>query len=257
MRDGFAIEGDWRNDVIVVHLAMDGLGSRDFASLLQILDDAEQEHAARFHFDADRHSYIAAHGLLRLLIGAWTGRPAAQLAFNAGPYGKPGLVRGGAAFNLSHTRGMVAVAISPQGDVGVDVEQSGASRDPELDIADRWFSPDEVAQIGAEAEDADKRERFMRIWNLKEAVIKATGRGLSQELTGFTVTPPAPGTEDAGLVCHEAWLRECGQWRLSQWQVDDHLIAAASLSGPGRPIRLLQMTGDKLATLADGVPVLA
>ncbi|MFV3130323.1 4'-phosphopantetheinyl transferase family protein [Niveispirillum sp. KHB5.9] len=255
MRDGFAVRGDWRHDVIVVTLDVDGLGTRDLAPLSHTLDRTERERAARFQFDADRNSYIAAHGLTRLFLSAWTGRSAGSLAFNDGPYGKPVLVRGGASFNLSHSRSMVAVAVSAQGEVGVDIEPLVPARNVELDIADRWFSPEEVAQVGAEEDEDAKRARFMRIWNLKEAVIKATGRGLSQELTGFTVTPPKG---DAGpvLALHEEWLRAAGDWRLSQWDVDGHVLAAASLNGPPGTLRHLRVTADGLAALADGAPIL-
>jgi 4'-phosphopantetheinyl transferase len=257
MRDGIAMRGDWRNETIVVSLSVDGLGSRDLASLHQLLDSGEQDRAASFHFDADRHSYIAAHGLLRLFLGAWMGRAPHQLAFNPGTWGKPALVRGGAPFSISHTRGMVAVAVSPHGDVGVDVEQLSPHREPELEIADRWFSAAEVAQIAAIEAESEKRERFMRIWNLKEAVIKATGRGLSQELTGFSVTPATGAADQPGLVCHEAWLRDAGTWQLEQWHMNGHLLAVASINGPTAPVRHLKVTADGLAALADGVPVMA
>ncbi|MDG5497047.1 4'-phosphopantetheinyl transferase superfamily protein [Niveispirillum sp. BGYR6] len=257
MRDGIAMRGDWRNETIIVSLSVDGLGSRDLASLHQLLDAGEQDRAASFHFDADRHSYIAAHGLLRLFLGAWLGRSPTQLAFNAGTWGKPALVRGGAPFSISHTRGMVAVAIAPQGEVGVDVEQLCPRREPELEIADRWFSAAEVAQIAAIEAETDKRERFMRIWNLKEAVIKATGRGLSQELTGFSVTPAADDGNGPGLDCHEEWLRQAGQWQLEQWQQGEYLLAVAGINGPTTKPRHLKVTADGLAALADGVPVMA
>lgn len=256
MRDGFAVRGDWRQEVIVVSLAVNGLGTRDLAPLAHTLDRNERERAARFQFEGDRNAYIAAHGLTRLFLAAWTGRAAGSLAFNAGPYGKPQLVRGGASFNLSHTRSMVAVALSTQGEVGVDVEQLGATRPVELDIADRWFSKDEVAQINVAGDETGKRDRFMRIWNLKEAVIKATGRGLSQELTGFTVTPGAGPEGSPKLECHEEWLRTASDWRLAQWDVDGHVLAVASLNGPVGNIRHLRVTADGLAALADGAPIL-
>lgn len=256
MRDGFALGGDWRGDAVIIHVAMDDLVSDDLLSLHKLLDEAEVERAERFHFDVDRHAFIAAHGLLRLCLGTWVGRSPQQLAFNSGPYGKPALVRGGAAFNLSHSRRMVAVAIAPHGEVGVDVELNGQARAPELDIADRFFSPAEVALIAASGDEQAQRETFMRIWNLKEAVIKATGRGLAQELTGFSVAPAA-GDAAPTLTCHEDWLRAAGEWRLAQWAVGDHLIAAASLNGPARPLRLLKLTGTDLAGLAAGTAVMA
>lgn len=249
------MRGDWRHDVIVVTLALEELGSRELAPLANTLDEAEREQAGRLHFDADRNAYVAAHGLTRLFLSAWTGRTAGSLAFNAGPYGKPALVRGGASFNLSHTRGMVAVAVAAQGEVGVDIEPINPRRTIELDIADRWFSAAEVAQIGSEEAEDAKRARFMRIWNLKESVIKATGRGLSQELTGFTVTPAGSDTPPT-LTIHEEWLERAGDWRLAQWDVDGYVLAAASLNGPPGNLRHLRVTADGLAALADGAPIL-
>ena len=57
-----------------------------------LLTAKEQEKAARFHRDADRHSSIAARGALRILLGGYTGIPATEIQFRYSENGKPSLV---------------------------------------------------------------------------------------------------------------------------------------------------------------------
>jgi 4'-phosphopantetheinyl transferase len=88
-------------------------------------------------------------------------------------------------FNISHTHGLVACAISHGIDLGIDVEAS--DRAIELDIADRYFAPEEAALVRSAPADQG-RCLFFRFWTLKEAFIKATGEGLSRPLASFAFT---------------------------------------------------------------------
>jgi hypothetical protein len=79
----------------------------------------------------------------------------------------------GLAVSLSHARGLVAVAASRGGPVGVDVE---SRREFEIDgMARRWFDPTEVTWLYRQP---DPLDAFLRLWTAKEAVGKALGRGL-------------------------------------------------------------------------------
>ena len=79
----------------------------------------------------------------------------------------------GLAVSVSHARGLVAVAASRVGPVGVDVE---SRREFEINgMARRWFDPTEVAWLYRQP---DPLDAFLRLWTAKEAVGKALGRGL-------------------------------------------------------------------------------
>lgn len=139
----------------------------------------------RFRFPRDRHHFLVAHALVRTTLARATGRDAASLTFTIGERGRPELdlpdgevsVR----FNLSHTLGRVAVAVTASDDVGVDVERM---RDVNLGVAERHFAPSEAASLRALP--ADQQEaRFFAYWTLKEAYIKARGLGLALPLDGF------------------------------------------------------------------------
>lgn len=77
-----------------------------FAPLMHILSPEERARADKFHFEVDRKRYVLACGLLPLLLGHCLGRPAKQLQFQYGEFGKPRLARGlhpFMQFNLSHS----------------------------------------------------------------------------------------------------------------------------------------------------------
>lgn len=87
------------------------------------LSGAELARAERFVRLPDRLSYLAAHLLLQVALDAYCAEQA-RWRYATDRYGKPYLVspRQDIHFNLSHTDGYVAVALSRRGPVGVDIE---------------------------------------------------------------------------------------------------------------------------------------
>jgi len=195
-----------------------------------VLDASEHARAARFVFARNRVEYTAAHVLVRCALAEATGHPAMTFRFEAGTYGKPTAWIGGATagvhFNLSHTQGMVAVAVAPF-EHGLDVEP--LDRGVSLDIADHYFCPEEIAWLKS-LPAARRGEGFLRLWTLKEAFIKATGRGLSQGLDSFwfNVFPPA-------IRFKAAMGDDPASWWFEQRDIDGEFMAAVgfrSLRGP-------------------------
>ena len=95
-----------------------------FAPLMHILSPEERARADKFHFEVDRKRYVLSCGLLPLLLGHCLGRPAKQLQFQYGEFGKPRLARGlhpFMQFNLSHS-GDLSHRTSRRA-LGVDIER--------------------------------------------------------------------------------------------------------------------------------------
>ena len=86
--------------------------------------------------------------------------------------GKPFLKDCSVQFSITHADGIVAVAVSEQHPVGLDVERVRPLRDG---FAARYFDEREQAQIRA-ASDPD--EALICLWTAKEAVGKYHGTGL-------------------------------------------------------------------------------
>jgi 4'-phosphopantetheinyl transferase len=151
-----------------------------------LLSEEEQERYHRFRFDKDRNLFLSAHAAKRLLLARYTGTPPEQLQFACNAFGKPHLPGSGApVFNLSHTRGFVAVAIAgPPFELGVDTEDSQRGGNWR-DLITRVFTPAEQEQI-LRCLEAEQQARFFELWTLKEAYSKAKGLGLSLPLQSFS-----------------------------------------------------------------------
>jgi len=151
-----------------------------------LLDAGERQRYERYRVDGAREEFLVGKALVRATLSRY--RPVAPVAwrFTANGYGRPDISGGddGLTFNLSHTRGLAALAVARHCDVGIDVETVG--RDSAVrDLAGRYFSPAEATYVHA-AEGPALRERFFAFWTLKEAYIKARGMGLALPLDGFS-----------------------------------------------------------------------
>ena len=147
---------------------------------------------------------MTAHALVRLVLAARTGAPAADLRFDrtcrrcGADHGKPELVDDGPAgsgtlaFNLAHAGDRVVVAVLEGNgpEVGVDVEPIPGPADPVMASGgDGILTPAELASFRRMP--SHRRPRaLVAWWTRKEAVLKATGQGLSIAPSTFEVTAP-------------------------------------------------------------------
>jgi 4'-phosphopantetheinyl transferase len=158
--------------------------------LFNYLSEDERERAARFRFEADHWSFAAAHAGLRALLGSMVLCTPQALRFAASTKGKPYLNQtgpcGAVQFSISHTRGCVAVAVAGC-PVGVDVERHRPIPDL-MAVAKTAFAPEGRAALVARSGRPARTALFYRYWTLGEAFIKATGEGISEDLTSFAFT---------------------------------------------------------------------
>lgn len=170
-------------------LALDAVAAELWGDLASLIEDTERERAARFYFERDRQAYIAAHALARTMLSAEAPRPPADWRFTANDHGRPEVIRDPGVpplrFNISHTHGLVAVGMTLEHDVGIDVEAIDPKR-LNIDLAERFFAPAEVDLLRATSAEA-LTDHLFAIWTLKEACIKAMGRGLSVPLDAFAL----------------------------------------------------------------------
>ena len=210
-----------------------GLREADLEGERALLDGAEHERAGRFVFEAGRVEYIAAHALSRMALAAHLGADPRAFGFVVGEFGKPSVLLDGASapvsFNLSHTAGMVAVAVgSPGMALGVDVENG--SREVDLSIADSYFARPEVDWLMA-LPVSERQGGFMTLWTLKEAFIKATGKGLSQELDSFWFADPSRTPIRIGFNDTVAGGAE--DWQFEHRVFGQHHHLSVGWCGPG------------------------
>jgi 4'-phosphopantetheinyl transferase len=231
-------------DALLVHAATDALleiAQRD--AWWSLLSPEEQARHARFHFAADQRTFLVAHGLVRRLLGELTGSAPQQLAFAIGEHGRPELsgpaAASGVRFNLSHTRGRVACAFTRGADVGVDVEETG--RDVRLlEVAERVYSDAELESLRA-LDPQEQRRRFFELWTLKEAYIKAIGKGFSAPLRAITFHAQAGDPVPLSLgadISDVASSYACRRFAVS----DRHALAIVWRGADPHAVRCFELT---------------
>ena len=207
-------------------------------ALQGVLSPDEERAAEAFHFEKDRTSFRTSRGLLRTLLGRYTGAAPREVRFRTGERGKLSLDPGAHAerveFNVSHSGNMVLLALSRDRRVGVDVERiRPAAKIDEISRA--FFSSQEDESISA-LRDAMKVAAFYACWTRKEAAVKAFG-GSIMELSAGVVVSSSPA-EPARLL---RLPREHGgpdAWRLHDLPVGPGYAAAICHEGPSADIFL-------------------
>ncbi|MBZ0221909.1 MAG: 4'-phosphopantetheinyl transferase superfamily protein [Dokdonella sp.] len=150
-------------------------------------------------------------------------------------HGKPHLRGAGdLGFNLSHCGGDLVIALARGQALGVDIE-SLQRRPASLHLAQRFFTPSEADALAALTE-ARRAEAFLRLWTHKEAVLKATGMGLSFGLARLEFSLDAAGK----VICLQSIDAEAGaveDWRLHAWEPRPGLVGCLAWQGPPRSVR--------------------
>ena len=177
---------------------------------LGVLGVEEHARATKFAFPYLRQRYIAAHGMLRMILAAILNCDAGDLEFRSGEHGKPYLVGDALQFNLSHSEEQGMLGVTTLGELGVDVESM--ERKVEIQgIAQRFFSERETEEL-FQLESTEQCEGFFNLWTRKEAWLKATGIGISNGLNKieFNCRPGEP----ARLLQIEGDEAEAANWHV-------------------------------------------
>ena len=219
-----------------------------------LLEPQELEKGARFYFERDRHRHLVTRALVRVVLSKYV--PAiepGQWRFGANAHGCPFIANGDPLaqrlrFNVSHTAGLVALAVACDKAVGVDVES--LRRKSNAELADHYFAGSEAASL--QALDAPLRHgRFFDFWTLKESYIKARGMGLSIPLDQF-----AFDLADEGKIgfCTDARLGDAPErWSFAQFKPSaDHIGA---LCVEQAPAAALSFTATRIVALQSESPL--
>ncbi|MBR8742903.1 4'-phosphopantetheinyl transferase superfamily protein [Nocardiopsis sp. MG754419] len=195
--------------------------------LLSLLDEAERTRNARFRLQADRDRHLLGRSLARLALAERVGRTPEEIVFDlrcrscedkartgagggdGSPHGKPVPIGAAAGWEISvsHSGEWVVLALAEGVPVGVDVERVSDARD--LDGLAGYTLADAERREWDALPEPGRVEAFFGYWARKEALLKATGLGLSGGLRRVSVTPPHT---PARLVDWEGGGRPASAW---------------------------------------------
>lgn len=193
----------------------------------ELLTPQERSQELRFYFADDRRRYLVTRALVRTVLSRYFEVAPADWRFSANPYGRPMIAnvahqQCGLCFNISHARGLIALAVARHREVGVDVENV-STREVSLAIADRFFSASEVAELTCVPRER-QQDRFFEYWTFKESYIKARGMGLSIPLQLFSFH--YPHERAVRIDIHPKLGDDASRWSFWQFRpTDAHLMA--------------------------------
>lgn len=177
--------------------------------------DADRSQAANLGNQAVSQRFLLGRSLVRALVERTTDTNGQDFQIRSNVNGKP-FVRldsgkHGPAISVSHSGALIVAAATTLGSLGVDVENHQKKRSFEA-IASFAFGPQErqAASMSSQA--------FYRIWCLREAMSKASGKGLPEVTDRIDRVLGGPGVG--------TWEAECGS---SRWLLA-HIAPAAGYS---------------------------
>lgn len=154
---------------------------------LALLDPVEQDRHRAYRQDIDRRRFLTGRVLAKTVLGQRLGLVPADVRFDATcedcgkPHGKPRLP--GVEFSISHSGDRIGLAVA-SAPVGLDVESDTRRADDTLiSYALNETERQALAGLGP----AERATAFFRYWTRKEALMKATGKGLRIPLRSITL----------------------------------------------------------------------
>jgi 4'-phosphopantetheinyl transferase len=202
---------------------------------LDLLGEEERARIARFRFACDRDVALASRALQRRALSACAPVPPSHWRFLG--RGRPRIayptIKPALEWNVANTRGLVACAVTVDRALGIDVER--VPREAVRSLVETHLAASERAQL--EALPASERpRRFVELWTLKEAYLKARGLGLSIGLDLIACDPTRSPPE---LALDPEVADDASNWQLVQWwPTSAHCIAICVASGPRLAIEI-------------------
>ncbi|MQA60449.1 MAG: 4'-phosphopantetheinyl transferase superfamily protein [Actinophytocola sp.] len=171
------------------------------AEYLALLDPLERGRYDAYRKDIDRRRFLTGRVLTKTVLARRLDATPAEIKLDATcadcgkPHGKPRVVCAAeVSLSISHSGERIGLALTSTVPVGLDVET--VNRRGNADLIGYALNDTERAAI-AHLPKPRRDEAFYFYWTRKEALMKATGRGLKIPLRSITLTPPG---ETARLI---------------------------------------------------------
>lgn len=207
-----------------------------FVGLLQRIQPEERQRVLSFVFRKDVRPALIGRALLRYAISQVTGITNTDIQLDRSTKGKPicKQLPAGSDINISHQGNYCVLAFDSSQKVGIDtmkIETHAQDLDAYFNLMNRVFSVSEWEFIRSVDGRRERLARFMRLWSLKEAYVKAEGFGITVDLQKIAFSCPTGHlsrdclTTDTRLSVDAKLMSE---WTFEESLIDeDHCVAVA------------------------------
>ncbi len=160
------------------------LKEKDINKLKTYLTKKEKEKLAKYQQKKDKENFLIARFLLKNFIAQKNNIKIKDIIINTDNCNRPYLCKPALSwdFNISHSGAWVVMALSNESKVGIDVEKI---KTLDLTLSQNYFSLSEQKYLKKQKKE-NRLNAFFYIWTLKEAYLKALGKGLYFPLNNFS-----------------------------------------------------------------------
>ncbi len=200
------------------------LSAREEAQIRQMMSAEEVRRCQRYRHEPSRRCCLVTRRLLRQTLSELGERRPAHWIFGTEEQGRPYLKNPTKKlekmdFNLAHSQSRVVLAVAFGRRVGVDLESVHRRVDHDL-VAEKFFDVREIQAL-EQLEDPRRRRRFLELWVLKEAWMKADGRGMGAGLRKVVFRFDEEGRPRLVALPDD----EVDRWTVGLRKQGDHLLA--------------------------------
>lgn len=223
-----SIASDWKNpdqklytDLEKIHIwrIQTETFSSEIDKLKLLLTSAETKKINRYQSAANRQTRITSRAILKVLLGRYLSLNPADIKLTYNQHAKPIIENVSLKtvnFNVSHSGNwiLMAIALNP---IGIDIEYVNTSFTYQ-NLLDFSFNVAEKHEI----EKAEFRhQQFYKLWTRKEALLKATGKGLIDELAQI---PSLDGQHRNP----SQFTNSAENWQILSFKVDENHVASTA-----------------------------
>ncbi|HQR94691.1 MAG TPA: 4'-phosphopantetheinyl transferase superfamily protein, partial [Sediminibacterium sp.] len=202
----------------------------DLNSCFNLLNEAEIKRAQSYHQLKDSQRFIIARGILKKLASQYLSIPPNEIEINIGTNKKPFIGSNTSIkldYNISHSGNWIVIAFG-FGSIGIDVEQINHSFNYDAILA-ACFNVEEQKFI---QQKPNSTELFYRLWTRKEAFVKATSKGLDNNLPQIICL-----NGEWELMEHDSLSQS---WETLSFSLDLDHVASLSYSGSKKNILFIK-----------------
>jgi 4'-phosphopantetheinyl transferase len=213
-------------------------GPEALAASLEILSGEEKDRAERFRHARSRETFILTRAVVRMLLGRRLECDPRAVSIRYGANGKPALgEERNLYFNVTHSDGLAAIAMTSAVDIGIDLEKVRPFPDLEQ-IADASFSPEETQEINSLSR-AKRQRAFFSSWTRREAYLKAVGIGLSDSMNQFRVKSDSNGRKTLEFLNEIAAAQT---WTIEDLELLPGFVGAVAFRHEQLPVSIIPVT---------------
>jgi 4'-phosphopantetheinyl transferase len=188
--------------------------------LFEFLTPPERNRANRYYFKRDRDKFVISRVFLKFLLAEYLDIDIQKVIIETDKNKKPYLPSHSSVFfNLSHARDYSIIALA-HSSIGIDIEFVDKNFDFK-EILSTIFNQSEIDRV---FNSKRKHMTFFKFWTRKEAIVKATGKGIDDTLSDIVVL-------DGARKIPEDILGSLKTIRVFSFELNEGYMASVAITG--------------------------